>query len=169
MAYFAAALARADGGWVGSEIDLDEAEDLDAVADLLREVAGEDARGPAVLFVEEDDEWFAIVRVDDDTDARVFISDARVPERSEIAALLYEDVLDEPDDEEDDDEDDDEEETLRPAAEPAGDTSIVADLGTSAALLLDLCAQEGQLPADIISAICERAGCTEELERLREG
>ena len=172
MAYFAAALARSDGGWVASEFDLDDVDDLDQLTDMLREVAGEEPAGPALLFVEEDDEWFGIIRVDGESDPRVFLSDSRAVEQSERAALLYEEaaaaaVVDSDDDQDDDDDED--EESMRPAAEPTGDTALLTDLGTSSARLLELCAQEGQLPADIITAICERAGCLDELEQLRGG
>lgn len=170
MTYFAAALARGDDGWTGAEVDLDGVEDLDTVADLVRDVAGE-ASGPALLLVEENDEWFAVVRVDDDVEPRVFISDPRVVETSEIAGIFYDEVLAAPaEDAEDAEEDDeDEEETMNPAAEPAGDFDLLADLGVPAERLKALCAEEGQLPGDIITALCERAGCLEELERLREG
>ena len=33
--------------------------------------------------------------------------------------------------------------------------------------LIALCAEEGQLPADIISSLCESAGCLDALEELR--
>lgn len=167
MAYFAAALARSDGAWVGSELDLDDVEDLDQVVDLLRELAGDDSEGPALLFVEEDDEWFGVVRVDGDNDPRVFVSDSRVVEQSRVAGILYEEAAAQPVLEAEESEDDDDEESMRPAAEPAGDAELVADLGTSSARLLELCAEEGQLPADIITAICERAGCLDELDQLR--
>ncbi|HET7407589.1 MAG TPA: tRNA adenosine deaminase-associated protein [Mycobacteriales bacterium] len=167
MAYFAAALARSDGAWVGSEFDLDDVEDLDQVVDMLRELAGDDSEGPALLFVEEDDEWFGVVRVDGDNDPRVFVSDSRVVEQSRVAGILYEEAAAQPVVEAEESEDDDDEESMRPAAEPAGDAELVADLGTSSARLLELCAEEGQLPADIITAICERAGCLDELDQLR--
>lgn len=167
MAYFAAALARSDGAWVGSEFDLDDVEDLDQVVDMLRELAGDDSEGPALLLVEEDDEWFGVVRVDGDNDPRVFVSDSRVVEQSRVAGILYEEAAAQPVVEAEESEDDDDEESMRPAAEPAGDAELVADLGTSSARLLELCAEEGQLPADIITAICERAGCLDELDQLR--
>jgi len=167
VAYFAAALARSDGAWVGSEFDLDHVEDLDQVVDMLRELAGDDSEGPALLFVEEDDEWFGVVRVDGDNDPRVFVSDSRVVEQSRVAGILYEEAAAQPVVEAEESEDDDDEESMRPAAEPAGDAELVADLGTSSARLLELCAEEGQLPADIITAICERAGCLDELDQLR--
>lgn len=160
MSYFAAALARTGAGWSAAEIDLDEVSDLDALADLLRDLAG-DGPGPALLLLEEDDEYVGIARVDPGTlgETRVFLSDRRAVRDSDVAALLWED-------QDDVDEDD---EATRPVAEPAGDADLLADLGTPRADLLELCAEEGLLPADVLTAVCERAGCAEALEGLREG
>ncbi|HTW20003.1 MAG TPA: tRNA adenosine deaminase-associated protein [Mycobacteriales bacterium] len=170
MTYAAAAIARADAGWYGDELDLDGVEDLDGVVELLRETVGDDA-STALLFVEEDDEWFAILRVDSDDEPRVFVSDARVVATSEIAGLFAEAAIeidpeeDEPgEDETADDEDD---EGTRADGDPVGDSALLSDLGTSSARLLGLCAEEGALPSDVISALCESAGCLDVLEKLR--
>lgn len=170
MTYATAALARVGSGWVGDELDLDEVEDLDGVVELLREVVGDDA-STALLFVEEDDEWFSILRVDADGEPRVFVSDARVIATSETAALFAEAAIeatvgDDVDDDEDTDEVDPDEGT-RADGDPTGDPTLLADLGTSAPRLLELCAEEGQLPADVISTLCESAGCLDVLEKLR--
>ncbi len=168
MSYFAAALARTDDGWTGVELDLSEVDDLEGLTDLLRDLTG-DGPGPALLLVEEDDEHVAVVRVDGGAgsldEPRVFVSDRRAVQGSEVAALLWEQA--EPDDEPDDE--DDEDEGTRPIAEPVGDTSLLADLGTSPELLLETCAEEGLLPADVLTALAERAGCVDVLEGLREG
>ena len=165
MSYFAAALARTDQGWTGVELDLSEVDDLEQLADLLRDLTG-DGSGPALLLLEEDDEHLAVVRVDGGagslSEPRVFLSDRRAVVESEVAAMLWEDGDDDSDDEDDD-------EGTRPIAEPVGDTSVLADLGTSAEALLDLCAEEGLLPADVLTTLCENAGCDDVLERLREG
>lgn len=173
MSYFAAALARRGSDWIGEVLDLSEVEDLDGVVDVLRQAVGEDVE-PALLLFEENDEWFGIVRVDDDIDPRVFVSDGRVVETSPIGAILGEAAVvadDEetvdPDDEHD--EDDDDPDADLPGGDPIGDVDIVSDLGTSRDRLLKLCAEEGQLPADVLSAICEPAGCLDTLEQLREG
>lgn len=162
MAYFAAALARTDGEWHGRELDLDEVDDLEGLAEQLRELSG-DGAGPALLLLEEDDEYVAVVRVDGGTAAlgepRVFLSDRRAVLGSGVAALLWED---EP-------APDPEDEGTRAVAEPVGDPALLADLGTSADDLLDLCAEEGLLPADVLTAVCERAGCADALEQVREG
>ncbi len=167
MPYFAAALARTDEGWVGSEIDLDEFEDLEAVADHLRDLL-EDGPGPAVLLLEQDDEYVGVVRVEGGgsvVEPRTFLSDRRALLADGAAAMLW----DEDDDAGEGDEDDDDEESGRPVAEPLGDAALLADLGTSADDLVRLCAEEGLLPADVHTAVCERAGCLAELEALRDG
>ena len=91
---------------------------------------------------------------------RVFLSDRRAVQASEVAAMLWEDAP--VDDAGDDDE------GTRPVAEPVGDSALLADLGTSPDELLELCAEEGLLPADVLSALGERAGAGDALESLRE-
>ena len=166
MSYFAAAVARNEGGWTGVELDLSEIEDLDQLADELRDLSG-DGPGPALLLLEEDDEHLAIVRVDGGAgsldEPRVFLSDRRAVQASDVAQMLWEDAEQPVEDEDEDDE------GTRPIAEPVGDTSIVADLGTPPETLLQLCAEEGLLPADVLTTVCEKAGCVDTLEQLREG
>lgn len=169
MTYFAAALARTPDGWSGQELDLDEFSDLEALADELRDLTG-DGEGPALLLLEEDDEYVAVVRVDGGTgslsEPRVFLSDQRAVQASDVAAMLWEDA--DPDaDLEPDDEDD--EEAGGALGEPVGDSALLADLGTPARDLLGLCAEEGLLPADVITALGERAGFADALDELREG
>ena len=175
MSHFAALAARTDDGWHSKEVELDGLADIDEVAEVMRDASVDD--GPVLLFVEEDDEWFAIVRIDGVGEPRTFISDARVVPGSELAALVYEeeaaeDVFEEPEALLDDDDDDveleeEEESATRPDAEPRGATDVLADLGISAPQLLAMCAEEGMLPADVITAVCERLGCAEEIEVYR--
>ena len=167
MSYFAVALARTGESWTGVEVDLDELDDIEALTDLMRDLTG-DGAGPALLMLEEDDEYVAIVRVDGGTgglgEPRVFLSDRRAVQGSDVAAMLWEEAADE-----DEVEEDDEDEGTRPVAEPVGDTELLADLGTPGSELVDLCAEEGLLPADVLTTVCERAGCADVLEELREG
>lgn len=158
MSYFAAALTRTPQGWQGQELDLDGLDDLEAVTDALRDLDGE---GTALLLLEQDDEWLGVVRVDGDGDPRVFLSDRRAALASDVAALLW-------DVEEDEAPEDLEDESSRPVAEPVGDAALLADLGTPEAALLELCAEEGLLPADVLSAVGERAGFLDVLDGLRE-
>lgn len=167
VTYFAAALARTEGGWTGRELDLDDVDDLEDLTEELRELSG-DGAGPALLLLEENDEYVGLVRVDGGTgslaEPRVFLSDRRAADGQGAAALLWEDA--EVDEAEDDDSDD---EGTRPVAEPVGDAGLLADLGTSAQALLDLCAEEGLLPADVLTAVAERGGFLEALDGLRDG
>jgi putative tRNA adenosine deaminase-associated protein len=165
VSYFAAALARTEQGWTGVELDLAEVEDLEQLADLLRDLTG-DGEGPALMLLDENDEHLAVVRVDGGagslSEPRVFLSDRRAVTASEVAAMLWEDGDGEGA------EDDDDDEGTRPIAEPVGDAGLLADLGTSARELLDLCAEEGLLPADVLTGVAERAGFLEVLDGLRE-
>jgi putative tRNA adenosine deaminase-associated protein len=175
VSHFAALAAKTDDGWHSSEVELDGLADIDEVAEIMRDASVDE--GPVLLFVEQDDEWFAIVRVDGAGEPRTFISDARVVPGSPLAALVFEevpeDVVEDVDVSLDDDDDDDvdvdepEEPAARPDAEPRGVSDVLADLGISASQLLAMCAEEGMLPADVITAICERLGCAEEIEVYR--
>jgi len=163
VSYFAAMLARSAAGWTGQELDLDGAEDVDAVADLIRDIGA----GIALLFVEEDDEYVAIVRVDRDSDEpRVFISDGRAADSYPIVELLAV-AVEAARDEDAGAGEEDEDAPPGHDSEPLGDAALLADLGTPARDLLALCAHEGTLPSDVISEVCERAGCLDELEALR--
>jgi putative tRNA adenosine deaminase-associated protein len=158
--YFAALVARRGTKWSGSELDVEEHEDLDAVVDAIRDEADGEL---ALLFVEQGDEYFLVVRVDSDGDARTFISDVRAIDMFPLAAMIMEDEVPviRPDD-------DDDEDSVRPESQPAGDGKILADLGLSEEQLLELCGEEGMLPADVITAACEKAGCADVLEEIRE-
>jgi putative tRNA adenosine deaminase-associated protein len=171
VTYATAALARVGSGWFGDELELDDVEDLDGVVELLREIVGDDA-DTALLFVEEDDEWFAVLRVDSDGEPRVFVSDARVISSSETAALFAEAAIeaasdDDEDSDDDDSDDEDEDEGTLADGDPTGDPTLLSDLGTAPTRLVALCAEEGKLPADVISDLCEAAGCLDVLDKLR--
>ncbi len=157
MSYFAAALARTPDGWTARELDLGGASDVDEVADRVRDLDGQ--ADAMLLFVEEDDEYLAILRLDADADEpRVFLSDAGAVDTypmAEIFAGAIEDPVDSSEEAPDRD------------SEPLGDAALLADLGTSRRELIALVQHEGTLPADVITEVCERAGCVDELEALR--
>jgi putative tRNA adenosine deaminase-associated protein len=169
VTYFAAALARTVDGWTGRELDFEDIEDIEDLADALRDLSGDDG-GTALLLFEENDEYVAVVRVDGGTgsldEPRVFLSDRRAVLASDVAAMLWEDADLAP---AEDEEDDEEDEGTRPVAEPVGDAALLSDLGTSASGLLDLCAEEGLLPADVLTGVAERGGFLDVLDGLREG
>jgi putative tRNA adenosine deaminase-associated protein len=159
----AVAIARDDDGWTAYDLDPTELEDLDALTDALRDLGD----GVVVAFLEEDDEYLAIVRMDEDSaDPRVFLSDRRVLGTSHLAETLLADALPLPPARADEDEEEDEEAVML-HAQPIGDLDLVADLGTPAEALIGLIAEEGMLPADVAAAIAERAGAGEILDEVR--
>ncbi|MBF9130641.1 tRNA adenosine deaminase-associated protein [Plantactinospora sp. S1510] len=177
MSYFAAAVVRRASGWTAAEVDLNGAADIDEVADLLRDV-DQDAE-ISLLFVESDDVYLAIMRLDEGEDLRIFGSDSAFAEESRLGALLVGDIK-APALEIDDvvepaahvagasgDEDDDDP-AVDPDADPVGDADLLADLGISAHRLLAICSREGMLPADVTAQVCQVIGCGNEVEELRE-
>ncbi|KLL12274.1 MULTISPECIES: tRNA adenosine deaminase-associated protein [Protofrankia] len=159
MTQKASAIGRIRGRWSAQEIDLDDIDDLDALADLLHDVSPE----LAVAFVEEDDEYLGIVRVEGDiSDPRVFLSDHRVLFTSALADRLFAGALPPVGRRDLDDDSDD-----APAGgQPVGDIDLLADLGTDADALIELITEEGLLPADVVAAISERAGCADILDEI---
>ncbi|WP_127498826.1 tRNA adenosine deaminase-associated protein [Actinoplanes solisilvae] len=170
MSTFAAAVGRGKNGWTASELDLGGLADIDEVVDALRDV--EPDTDVSLLFVESDDQYLAVLRLDEGEDLRVFGSDSAFAEESRIGAMLLGEIeapaleIDELTAGGDDDE------TDRPAADPdadpVGDAELLNDLGISAHRLLTLCALEGMMPADVTAEICQRIGCGDEMEELRE-
>jgi putative tRNA adenosine deaminase-associated protein len=174
VSYFAAALARVSDGWTAAELDLDGAEDVEAVGDLLRDV--EPDAELSLLFVESDDEFLVVLRLDEGEDLRVFGSDVAFADVSRIGEVLLAELeesevpVDLDVDEDIDaisDDDDEEEEAAEPVGHPLGDADLLTDLGISARDLLALCSHEGMLPADVMTEICRKVGCADELQDLR--
>lgn len=160
MSCFATVLTRADARWTAVEVTLADCESLADVADVARDVPG-DLR---LVLIEEDDEYAAIVRVEDaDYVPRAFLTDGHAADFYPVAAFIAEDLDEIGEDVLRDDED------APPAHDsaPFGDPEVVEDLGTSASDLLSMCAHEGTLPIDILVAICEKAGCVEPFEYVR--
>ncbi|HEX6500158.1 MAG TPA: tRNA adenosine deaminase-associated protein [Micromonosporaceae bacterium] len=169
MSYFAAAAVRGTEGWFASELDLSGVADIEEVADRLREVDPDASL--SLLFVESDDVYLVILRLDEGEDLRVFGSDAAFAEESRLGALLLGDIhapaleieeveaatAREP-----------EQGAVEPEAEPVGDPDLLTDLGVPAHKLLALCAREGMLPADVTAEVCQAIGCGDEVEELRE-
>ena len=173
MSYFAAAVVRGSDGWTAAEIDLNGAADVDEIADRLRDVDPD--ADVSLLFVESDDAYLAILRLDEGEDLRVFGSDSAFAEESRLGAVLLGEV-EEPALEIDEvaveaaraGRGEPEEPAAEPDADPVGDPDLLADLGVPAQRLLALCAHEGMLPSDVTAEICQALGCGDELEELRE-
>ena len=178
MVYFSVVLTRTEDGWDSNDIELDEVDNLGELADAMRESAADsDAEGPFLLLLEQEDMWFAVVRVDGDDDPRVFVSDRSAIEHSAYAEMLLEaaDSDDDPvavivaetDDEDSDDEDEDADKDAEADDGPVGDLDILADLGSDAATLLELCTGHGVLPSEALTKLAERAGAAGALETVR--
>jgi putative tRNA adenosine deaminase-associated protein len=88
VAYFAALLARYADEWQARDVDLDEVDDGVGLVEFIREVTEEEEPDTAVVLLEREDAWFAVVRLDLDEDPRVFASDLAGVSRSGYAELL---------------------------------------------------------------------------------
>ncbi|MFI6787785.1 tRNA adenosine deaminase-associated protein [Nonomuraea sp. NPDC050383] len=153
---FAAAFVRTPDGWSGAEVDLSEAEIVDDFGDAVTEALSLSGDEMALLCVEVEDEWFAIVRYLGDEEPRVFLSDAHAIAPGSLGELFAEFAGVSVD-----------KESNALGVRPAGDLELLRDLGLSSEELLELSMEEGVLPADILSVIAERLSFADELDRLR--
>jgi len=153
---FSAAFVRTANGWNGAEIDLGEAEIVDDLGDAVQEHLGLTGDELALLCVEVEDEWFAIVRYQGDLEPRTFLSDAHAGLSDDLGELFTElaGVAVDKD-------------TSDLGVRPAGDFELLTDLGLSSEQLVELSMEEGALPADTLSVIAERLSFADELDRLR--
>ena len=170
LSTFAAAVARGKNGWTASELDLSGLGDIDEVVDALRDA--EPDAGLTLLFVESDDQYLAILRLDEGEDLRVFGSDSAFADESRVGSVLLGEIeapaleIDELTAARDDDDED--APAPDPDADPVGDAELLNDLGISSSRLLKLCGLEGMMPADVTAEICQQIGCGDEVEELRE-
>jgi putative tRNA adenosine deaminase-associated protein len=177
VSHFAAAVVRDVTGWTAAELDITGAADVEDVADRLRDIDPE--AKVSLLFVESDDTYLAIMRLDEGDDLRVFGSDAAFVAESRLGSLLLGDIeapaleIDElaasvvaSTSEEDEEAAD--KPVVDPDADPVGDAELLSDLGVSAHRLLTLCGLEGMLPSDVTAEICQQIGCGDEMEELRD-
>ncbi|MGN6243488.1 MAG: tRNA adenosine deaminase-associated protein [Motilibacteraceae bacterium] len=203
MAYFTAVLARDGADWQACDVEAEETDDLGELSGRLRGAAVDD--GTVLLLLEREDSWFAIVRVDGDDDPRVFVSDLEAALASPYAdALGLEELeavgalaadLDEPrpvasssaasasgggfeEDVEDISEElDDGEEEAEPeggdgrngtsASPAAGDLDLLADLGVAPEQLLALTGDDAPTTGEAVGAIAEAAGFADLVDALR--
>ncbi|MEU9760044.1 hypothetical protein [Streptomyces sp. NPDC047985] len=185
--YFAALLARTEDGWEASDTELDDVETLSDLTDLAREASTDE--DTVLVFIEQEDAWFGVVRVDGEDDPRIFVSDATAAARSSYGEILLTDELlgrepgaddtiaaleelvgldgtedGEPDTTPDNDHDDNNDDDVLDAdavpAGPLGDTTILADLGLPEAELL-------MLRTDALGEIADALGAAEVLETVR--
>ncbi|MEV0774474.1 hypothetical protein ACIBLA_34020 [Streptomyces sp. NPDC050433] len=182
--YFAALLARTEDGWEASDTELDDVETLSDLTDLAREASVDE--DTVLVFIEQEDAWFGVLRVEGEEDPRIYVSDAAMAARSSYGEILTDELLGRDDDdladaldtldldgtedgEIEDQEDTEDSDGSGPAdaagsgavpAGPAGDRAILADLGLSEAELL-------ALETDAMSEIADALGASEVLETAR--
>ncbi len=149
MPYFTAVLARDGDKWFPRNVDVDALESLDDFADALRAREVGEAE-PVLAFIEREDSWWAVVRVDGDEDPRVFVSDVAGAAASTYSELLEIEV----------------DEDAGPSGGCAGDFDLLMDLGTSPEDLQEMCDDE-MLPVDALAAVAEAGGFAEVLDSLR--
>jgi putative tRNA adenosine deaminase-associated protein len=169
LSYYAVAATRLDDTWEATEADLDGVGDIDEVLDRLRDI-NLDA-DVSLLFVEADDEYLVILRLDKGDDLRVFGSDAPFAEESRLGAVLLSETDTEPMPAPDTDADDDDLDTPVTSeldAAPVGEADLLADMGVQPALLLELCAKDGMLPSDVTAEIAARIGCGDVMEEVHD-
>ena len=86
VSYFTAVIAGDGRSWRARDVDVEDAGSLGDLAETLRAVAHPEH--PVLAVIEHEDEWFALVRVDGDEDARVFVSDFAAASRGPYAEIL---------------------------------------------------------------------------------
>ncbi|MDH2388341.1 MULTISPECIES: tRNA adenosine deaminase-associated protein [Streptomyces] len=173
--YFAALLARTPEGWEASDTELDDVETLSDLTDLAREASVDE--DTVLVFIEQEDAWFGVVRVEGEDDPRIYVSDAAAAARSSYGEILTDELLGGDDDDAADEldalnldgteegepeaagEDDMADSEAAPAG-PLGDREILDDLGVSAKELLSI-------EEDGLMIIAEALGASEVLETVR--
>jgi putative tRNA adenosine deaminase-associated protein len=148
--YFTAVLARDGDKWFPRDVDLEALETLDDLADALRAREVGDTE-PVLAFIEREDSWWAVVRVDGDEDPRVFVSDVAGAAASAFSEMLDVEI---------------DEDAGASTGGCAGDFDLLADLGTSPDALQEMCDDE-MLPMDALAAVAEAGGFAEVLDSLR--
>ncbi|MEU8524806.1 MULTISPECIES: hypothetical protein [Streptomyces] len=176
--YFAALLARTEDGWEASDTELDDVETLSDLTELAREASVDE--DTVVVFIEQEDAWFGIVRIEGEDDPRIYVSDGAAAARSSYGEILTKELLgadrdgdaddldtldlDGTEDGEPEAQDDEDDETGAAAdavpSAPLGDRLILEDLGLSERALL-------ALESDVLGEIAEALGAAEVLESVR--
>jgi putative tRNA adenosine deaminase-associated protein len=151
VSYFTAVLSRDGDKWFARDVDVDGVDDLSELTDTVRLLEIDEE--PVLVFVEREDAWWSVIRVDGDEDPRVFVSDVAAAAASPYASL-FEAVLDV-----------DEEDPPAPST-CAGDTDVLADLGTAPDDLRQMCEDE-LIPMDALALVAEAGGFAELLDSLR--
>lgn len=192
MSFFTAAFLLDDDEWSGCELDFDDVESVLEVGDIIDQI--NDNYQVAVAIIEREDQWFALIRFDQDEDPRVFVSDeeaARTGHFAEVLNVAFEsasrldgevdggvvtgdgdEVLDEspldPDEEiVEVEEFDDEVDILEDPPEWVGSAELFTDLGMPRAHLVSCAEDNDGDPATALEVIAETVGFLDAFEGLR--
>jgi putative tRNA adenosine deaminase-associated protein len=161
MAYFSAVLTLDGGRWRSLDVDVEEAVDVDDLAEEAREAA--EGGGAVLVVLEREDEWFALVRADGG-EPRTFVSDLPAVSAGRYAELLAA-AADAPAPQPAPGEEGEDAAAAVAAPTWAGDTGLLEDLGLPAAELT--AAAERLDPAGALVEAGERCGFVGLLEALR--
>jgi putative tRNA adenosine deaminase-associated protein len=143
---FALAAYREHGEWAVDDLAHDHLDDIDDLASALRRLPGDGA----VALVAVDEDFFVIVRVEGPV-TRVLLSDASAAEDWELAASVLDFLgLDDVDDED----------------TPAGDLSLLADLGLDEGEMVDLLDDTDLYPDEMLSDVAQQLGFGELFDDL---
>ena len=186
MSYFTALLVPSGGSWSARGTDLGTVASLDDLVDTVRAQVD---TSTGLVVLEREDEWFALVRVDGEDDARVFVSDLPAARASSYGGVFADpDVWSDAgslraaglvppgfDDAYSSGFDDYEESA--PVAEEdapkitevpwAGDLSLLEDLGVGGESLKAIVEADADDPARALTELGERVGFLDLLETLR--
>lgn len=145
---FAFAAYREDGAWQVSALPPRTATELPL---LLQALAQLPAESGTLGMVSVDEDFFLLVRVSG-ANVRILLSDVGAATESPLALAVVDHLrLPRPDDDDD-------------QIQPAGDLSVVADLGLPAMELGALCDDGDLYPDEVLSDIAHRLGFGQEFE-----
>jgi putative tRNA adenosine deaminase-associated protein len=147
---FAVAANREDGDWNVSALPAEAATALDVLLRTLTQLPSEVG---TIGMVSVDEDFFLLARVSG-THVRLLLSDVGAATESPLArAVIQRLELPPPDDDDD-------------QVQPAGDLSILADLGLSAMDLGAMCDDNQLYPEELLGDIAARLGCGIAFEEL---
>ncbi|MBA2699469.1 MAG: tRNA adenosine deaminase-associated protein [Nocardioidaceae bacterium] len=147
---FAVAASREDGVWTLSALPPSAASELDV---LLRALAQLPSEVGTVGLVSVDEEYFLLARVAG-AHVRLLLSDVGAATESPLAAAVIARLELPPPDEDDD------------RAQPAGDLSILADLGVAASELGAMCDDLDLYPDELLGDIAGRLGFGRDFDEM---
>lgn len=147
---FAFAASREDGVWQVTTLPPRAATDLGVFVRALAQLPSESG---TIGMVSVDEDFFVLVRVAGGVGPRLLLSDVGAATESPLALAVL-DLLELPHPDDDDDQ-----------IVPAGDLSLMADLGLSAMDLGAMCDDPDRYPDEMLGDIAERLGFGREFDR----